>query len=60
MSAGRIAAVAAVALVVAAVVYLFFPAVGSERWCDKMADTPKSDWSANDAADYARHCVFRR
>ncbi len=34
------------------------PAVGSEAWCKKMNETPKGDWSANEAADYAKHCVL--
>jgi len=32
--------------------------VGSEAWCEKMAEKPKGDWSANEAADYAEHCLF--
>ena len=32
--------------------------VGSEAWCEKMAEKPKGDWSANEAADYAKHCLF--
>lgn len=32
--------------------------VGSERWCGQMDETPKGDWTANDAADYARHCLI--
>jgi hypothetical protein len=35
------------------------PAVGSEAWCKKMKETPKGDWSANEAADYARHCLLQ-
>jgi hypothetical protein len=35
------------------------PAVGSEAWCKKMNETPKGDWSANDAADYAKHCILQ-
>ena len=35
------------------------PEVGSEAWCKKMDETPKGDWSANMAADYAKHCVFK-
>ena len=35
------------------------PEVGSEAWCKKMDDTPKGDWSANMAADYAKYCVFK-
>jgi hypothetical protein len=34
------------------------PEVGSTAWCDKMADKPKGDWSANETADYAKHCLF--
>lgn len=34
------------------------PEVGSERWCAKMNETPKGDWTANEAADYARHCLI--
>ena len=32
--------------------------VGSERWCGKMEGKPKGDWTANEAADYAKHCIF--
>jgi hypothetical protein len=35
------------------------PEVGSERWCKKMRDVPKSDWSTNDATAYAKSCVFK-
>ena len=35
------------------------PEVGSEAWCKKMDETPKGDWSANMATDYAKHCVFK-
>ncbi len=33
--------------------------VGSERWCTQMKDKPKGEWSANDVADFARHCVLK-
>ena len=36
------------------------PEVGSERWCEKLRDTPKGDWSLNEAADYAKHCIIPR
>lgn len=32
--------------------------VGSEEWCAEMKEKPKGDWSANEAADFAKHCVF--
>ena len=35
------------------------PEVGSEAWCTKMDETPKGDWTANMAADYAKYCVFK-
>ncbi|MBI2994916.1 MAG: DUF3012 domain-containing protein [Gammaproteobacteria bacterium] len=35
------------------------PEVGSERWCNNMKEKPKGDWSANETADYAKHCLFR-
>jgi hypothetical protein len=34
------------------------PEVGSEAWCKQMNEKPKGDWSANEATDYAKHCVF--
>ncbi len=33
--------------------------VGSEAWCMRMKNKPKGDWTANEAGDYARHCVLR-
>ena len=32
--------------------------VGSEGWCNDMKAKPKGDWSANEAADFAKHCVL--
>ena len=34
------------------------PEVGSEKWCAKMKEKPKKDWTAAEAGDYAKHCVF--
>jgi hypothetical protein len=34
------------------------PEVGSKKWCQMMEDKPKGDWSANEAADYTKHCLF--
>lgn len=34
------------------------PEVGSEKWCKQMSEKDSGDWSANEAADYAKHCVF--
>ena len=34
------------------------PEVGGEAWCEKMKETPKGEWSANEAADFAKHCIL--
>jgi len=36
------------------------PGVGSERWCKKMEEKPKGDWTANEAKDYAKNCIFKK
>jgi len=33
--------------------------VGSETWCTNMNEKPKADWTANEAGDYAKHCIFK-
>ncbi len=35
------------------------PEVGTDKWCEKMADTPKGDWSTNDAMEFAENCIFK-
>ncbi|MGL4712974.1 MAG: DUF3012 domain-containing protein [Shewanella sp.] len=35
------------------------PEVGSDAWCKQMKEKPSGDWTANEAADYAKHCVFK-
>lgn len=34
------------------------PEVGSDAWCNDLKEKPKGDWSANEAADFAKHCVL--
>ena len=34
------------------------PEVGSDAWCESMDAKSKADWSANDVADYTKHCVL--
>ena len=34
------------------------PEIGSEKWCERMKDKPKGDWTANEAADFAKHCLL--
>jgi hypothetical protein len=33
--------------------------VGSERWCQNMRDKPKTDWTASEAVDFAKHCIIK-
>ncbi len=35
------------------------PEVGSEAWCKMMMEKPKGDWTANETADYGKHCLFK-
>lgn len=35
------------------------PEVGSKKWCDALSEKPKGDWTATEAKDYAKHCIFR-
>lgn len=34
------------------------PEVGSQAWCAEMKEKHKGDWSANEAASFAKSCVF--
>nr|NIS43113.1 DUF3012 domain-containing protein [Desulfuromonadales bacterium] len=34
------------------------PEVGSEAWCQDMKEKPKGDWTVNEAADFAEHCIL--
>ncbi|KKN34959.1 hypothetical protein LCGC14_0788500 [marine sediment metagenome] len=35
------------------------PEVGSDQWCADMKATPSGDWSMNQAADFAKHCMLK-
>ena len=35
------------------------PEVGSEDWCAQLKEKPKGDWTATEAKDYAKHCLFK-
>jgi Protein of unknown function (DUF3012) len=35
------------------------PEVGSKEWCQNMEAKAKGDWTANEATDYAKHCLFK-
>jgi hypothetical protein len=34
------------------------PEVGSKQWCEAMKEKPKGDWTANEAKDFTKHCIF--
>jgi len=34
------------------------PEVGSKEWCSQMKEKPKGDWTASEAKDYAKYCIF--
>ncbi|MEE9595564.1 MAG: DUF3012 domain-containing protein [Acidiferrobacterales bacterium] len=34
------------------------PEVGSKEWCEDMKQKDKGQWTANDAAAFAKQCVF--
>ncbi len=46
------------AIVLMAVLSACAPEVGSEKWCTEMKEKPKADWSANEAADFTKHCLL--
>jgi len=35
------------------------PEAGSEAWCKNMKEKPKADWTANEAKEYAKSCIFK-
>jgi Protein of unknown function (DUF3012) len=35
------------------------PEVGSDQWCANLKEKPKGDWSLNETADYAKHCIIK-
>lgn len=35
------------------------PEVGTKAWCEQLEKKPKGDWTANEAKDYAKHCIFK-
>jgi hypothetical protein len=51
-------AIAASAAMVTLATTACSPEVGSEEWCSQMKEKPKGDWTANEAADFAKHCIL--
>lgn len=34
------------------------PEIGSDEWCADMKEKPTGEWTANEATDFAKHCIF--
>lgn len=32
--------------------------VGSKEWCADLKEKDKGDWTAEEAKDFAKHCIF--
>jgi Protein of unknown function (DUF3012) len=35
------------------------PEVGSDAWCEDMAEKSKGDWTTNEAKEFAKSCIFK-
>jgi hypothetical protein len=35
------------------------PRAGSDEWCKAMKEKPKGDWTANEFADFTKHCILK-
>ena len=51
---------AAISFAVAIVLAACAPEIGSDAWCEDMDEKAAGDWSTNEAAEYAKSCVFRK
>ena len=36
------------------------PEIGSDAWCEDMAEKSKGDWTANEASEFAKSCIFKK
>ncbi|MCZ6641815.1 MAG: DUF3012 domain-containing protein [Gammaproteobacteria bacterium] len=35
------------------------PEVGSDAWCENIAEKPKGDLTMNEVADFAKNCILK-
>jgi len=35
------------------------PEIGSDEWCANMKEKSKANWTANEVADFAKHCILK-
>lgn len=45
-------------LVAFALIAACAPEPGSKEWCAQLKEKSAGDWTANEAAEYAKSCVF--
>jgi hypothetical protein len=50
----------AMAIIVALSITACASEVGSTRWCEQMKAKPKGDWTAKEAGNFAKHCIFKK
>ncbi len=54
----KLSFVLALALVASVGLSACSPEVGSEEWCQDLKKKEKGQWTANEAADFAKSCIF--
>lgn len=50
---------AAIASLALGLVAACSPEVGSKEWCESMKKKDKGQWTANEAGDFAKHCILK-
>ena len=50
----------ALVVILASLMTACSPEVGSDGWCKSLKDKNKSDWSSQEAKDFAKHCLFKQ
>ena len=45
-------------LLLSAFIVACSPEIGSEAWCADLKEKPKGDWTASEAKDFTKHCLF--
>jgi hypothetical protein len=47
-----------VAVLFASIAIACSPEVGSKEWCADMKEKDKGQWTAEEAKDFAKHCIL--
>ena len=59
MNKAKILIVAGLMMSFSFVIAACSPEVGSKEWCEDIKKKPKGDLTANEAKDFAKHCVLK-